>query len=247
MLEKNKKSNFSWILGIGGSVIVIVYTLMKFFKYFQMLIYAKYFGFDKILLDSSSINLTVGYIGIVLFVFIFYFGLVLYKSSLGPINTKNKIKFLVVYFFILGLVGWFTNLDLGLSSFIALFLYLGFIITSMLIADKETSTDDIIDDLKYIQSKSYFYFLLIPLAFILFALVIYNSFDYFSINQKKLQFTIYEDTNKVIVYATTDYYLLYDYEIENHILKINKNHYIKVTSDGLTVYYKDYDRLKVEE
>jgi len=117
----------------------------------------------------------------------------------------------------------------------------------MLIADKETSTDDIIDDLKYIQSKSYFYFLLIPLAFILFALVIYNSFDYFSINQKKLQFTIYEDTNKVIVYATTDYYLLYDYEIENHILKINKNHYIKVTSDGLTVYYKDYDRLKVEE
>lgn len=226
------QNNYGWIVAIITGLTVVIAFILRFIKYMYSSYYFSYYGLSYELFNDNDLNFLYNFEFSILVLLCFISLIYCYMQLFNVKKIKtNHITILSNIFLILisnTLVVASTDIKLLLWQFIldvVLLIIIEVVISLIwLKLDKNDRNRTYgISDLPNILKIIPFYLLLLIFLFLIsYSLNITTNKSYRII-----------DSDKVIVYTTTDYYLVLDCEIKDNKLTIYKGKQEKISNESV--------------
>ena len=239
------QKNYGWIVALVTGFTVISSFILRFIKYLYSTFYFDYFGLTYSLFDSSELNFLYNFGFSILLLLCFASLLYCFIQLLNIRKWNIKIGtiisniLLIVFCNTILVIAANTNflfyqiilnvLILIVIEFITIFIFLKIIKKK---DSRKTSKLEVLNFLKILP----FYLVFLVVIFIV-------SYGYGVLSNKSYRII---NNDKVIVYTTTDYYLLLDAEIKGNDLIIYKGTQSKINNENIESKLIEFDSVKLK-
>ena len=237
------QKNYGWIATITTGLAVAISFILRFIKYFYSSYYFNYYGLSYELFNNDELNFLYNFGFSILLLLCYasltycYIELFNMKKIMVKTILLNTFLILISNLFIIYSINVKCSIGQVIVDLIALivfetFVTMIFLKTNKKEKSKENNTGNLLNDLKIIP----FYLILLIFVFLLnFGLQIKNNKTYRIISD-----------DKVIVYSTTDYYLVLDCKIKDKNLTIFKGKQTKINNENETSRLIDFDEVNLK-
>lgn len=226
------QNNYGWIVAIITGLTVVIAFILRFIKYMYSSYYFSYYGLSYELFNNNDLNFLYNFefsiLVLLCFISLIYCYMQLFnvkKIKTNPITILSNIflilisNTLVVASTDIKLLLWQFILDVILLIIIEVVISLIWLKLDKNDRNKTYGISNLPNILKIIP----FYLLLLIFLFLIsYSLNITTNKSYRII-----------DSDKVIVYTTTDYYLVLDCEIKDNKLTIYKGKQEKISNENV--------------
>lgn len=239
------QKNYGWIVAILTGFTVITSFILRFIKYLYSTFYFNYFGLTYSLFDSSELNFLYNYGFSILLLLCFsslsycFIQLLSIRKWNIKIGTVISNILLIVFCNTIFVIAANTNflfyqiildvLILIAIEFISIFVFSKI---SKKKDSKETTKLDVLNCLK-----------ILPFYLVLLVIVFITSYGYGVLSNKSYRIV---NNDKVIVYTTTNYYLLLDAEITGNDLIIYRGTQSKIDNENIESKLVEFDSVIVK-
>lgn len=247
---KNEKftfiqKNYGWIIAAISGISICASFILRYIKYIYSTLYFNYYGISYELFNSDEISSIYNFIISIILILCFYSLIYCFKQIYDFIIKRNKnniSNFIFNIFLILisnSLITFSSLVQINFwnTFFFSIILFMIEIIIMLVfkvIICKENKQDNTIKSMiNYIK--------IIP--FYLFLLILLFSYTHINSLYKIKSYRIISD-DKVVVYTTSDYYVILDCDIKNNELIIYKGTQTKIDNENVETKLKYFDKVK---
>ncbi len=241
------QKNYGWITAFTTIFAAIVSGALKAVNYLKSSLYFSYYGLTYELYDKNQIGFTHNFILSVLIALCFYsliycFEQIIHakKLKISYLGITINVILILIFNFIISYL-FFYQFGIKYIIFTMFILIIGELISDIVLhmAIKKSMG---FSDKNQVDVELKNYVKLLP--FMLFVIVMLVMFLYTLSIKENNVYRVVED-DKVIVYATSDYYLLLDCEIGENNIVIYKGTQEKVPNNNVKSSLKRFETVKV--
>lgn len=239
------QKNYAWMVAAITGISVVITFILRFIKYIYSSYYFSYYGLSYELFNSNELGFLYNF-GFSILILLCYASLMYCYVQLFNIKKmKVKLKTILCNIFLILISNIIivasTNVKYSIWQYILN--VVGLIIVEIIASivflkmdKKEKSKENDLYDLKNSLKILPFYLFLLIFNFLLsYSSEIILNKSYRIIN-----------SDKVIVYTTSDYYLVLDCEINDNKLTIYKGKQTKVSNENVVSKLIDFDEVKLK-
>ncbi len=239
------QKNYGWIVaGITGFTIGISFIL-RFIKYMYSVFYFSYYGLSYGLFNDNELNILYNFAFSILTLFCFGSLLFCYIQLFNFKKKKIELRTVILNIFLIlisnTIIVAATNTKYSLSQFIinVILLIIIEIIMALVFIKKQNKENNrknnLNDFVNLLKIVPFYLFLLLFIYLLSYGIEIKMNKEYRIINN-----------DKVIIYATNDYYLTLDCEIKNNELIIYKGKQTKINNENVISELISFDEIKLK-
>ena len=237
------QNNYGWVVAVITGLTVAISIILRFIKYMYSSYYFSYYGLSYELYNHNELNFLYNF-GFSILVLLCYASLTycyIQLFNMKKINAKTILFNIVLILISNVFVVYSISVKYSIWQFIINLVVL--IVFEVLITkifwrtiEKEKRNENNKSDL--LNRLKIFPFYLILLIFMLL-------FNYSSQIKNNKSYRIIND-DKVIVYATSDYYLILDCEIRDKKIKIYKGKQTKIKNEKVVSELIHFDEVNLK-
>lgn len=250
---KNEKftfiqKNYGWIIAAISGMSICLSFILRYIKYIHSSLYFNHYGISYELFNSEEIGYLYSFILSIILIMCFYSLIYCFKQIYDFMKKRNKNDIGNFIFNIILII--ISNTLITFSSisqikfwnvvFFAIILFVIEIIMMLVfkvtIYKKSKQEDTIKSIINYIK--------VIP--FYLFLIILLFSYVYIKSLNKINTYRIIND-DKVIVYTTSNYYVILDCDIKNDELIIYKGSQMKINNENIETKLMDFNKVKLRQ
>ena len=237
------RENYAWVIAILSLMGIIGSYIFKFHEYIVSFQYFSYFGIDHSLYSYYDNNFLYNIIFSLILIFAVVSTFYCFKQIRDNIKKRKIIKFEnifnVLWIFLSNFFVVFT-VDTSIFSFSFLFLILTLFILECLWSKV------IFKEIKDDQKKDYKIVDLFKIApIIILTIILFYSLNTVIVLTSRKEYRIIND-NKVIVYATIDYYITLDCYIKDNEITINRGSQEKIGSNNVKSQLIKFNKVNIK-
>lgn len=242
---KFMQKNYGWIVAVITGISVVTSFILRFIKYMYSIYYFSYYGLSYELFNSNELGFLYNFGFSILVLLCFGSLMYCYIQLFNVKKMKLKLKTILCNIFLILISNIIivasTNVEYSIWQYILN--VIGLIIVEIIASivflkmdKKEKSKENDLYDFKNSLKILPFYLFLLIFTFILsYSSEIILNNSYRIIN-----------SDKVIAYTTSDYYLTLDCEIKDNKLTIYKGKQAKISNENIISELINFDEVNLK-
>ena len=240
------QKNYGWIVALFTGISICLSFVLRLLKYIYAKLYFNYYGISFGLFNMEELDVLYSFCISILLILCFYSLMYCFKEIYDAIRNKNFSKKILidVFLIIISNIVISFSFNVKISFFQALIFNILLVFTEILslflfikINKREKFSEFFYEDyLSYLKVFP-FYFLLLIILF---------SASYLSSIISNKSYNVIDDS-KVIVYTTSDYYVVVDANLKDDELIIYRGHQTKISNENVSSKLMEFEDVKVLE
>ena len=242
---KFMQKNYGWIVAVITGISVVTSFILRFIKYMYSSFYFSYYGLSYELFNSSELSFLYNFGFSILILLCFLSLMYCYIQLFNIKKMKVKVKTILCNILLILI----SNIIIVTSTNVKYLIWqyilnvIGLIIVEIIasvvflkMAKKDKNKENNLNDFKNSLKILPFYIFLLIFTFLLcYSSEIILNKSYRIIN-----------SDKVIVYTTSDYYLTLDCEIKDNKLTIYKGKQAKINNENIVSELINFDEVNLK-
>ncbi len=240
---KFMQKNYGWIVAVITSISVVTSFILRFIKYMYSIYYFSYYGLSYELFNSNELGFLYNF-GFSILVLLCFGSLMYCYMQLFNIK-KMKLKTILCNIFLILISNIIivasTNVKYSIWQYILN--VIGLIIVEIIASIVFFKMDKKERNKTYEENNLPNVLKIIPFYLIM---LIFSFLTSYGLNIAMNKSYRIIDNNKVIAYATNDYYLVLDCEIKDNKLTIYKGKQAKINNENIVSELVDFDEVNLK-
>lgn len=240
---KFMQKNYGWIVAAITGISVVTSFILRFIKYIYSNFYFSYYGISYELFNIDELDLLYSFGFSVLFLLCFASLIYCYIQLFNVKKMKLKTILCNIFLILISNIIIVASTNVKYSIWQYILNVIGLIIVEIIASivflkmdKKEKSKENDLYDFKNSLKILPFYIFLLIFTFIL-------SYSFEIILNKSYRII---NSDKVIVYTTSDYYLTLDCEIKDNKLTIYKGKQAKINNENIVSELINFDEVNLK-
>ena len=240
---KFMQKNYGWIVAVITGISVVTSFILRFIKYMYSIYYFSYYGLSYELFNSNELGFLYNF-GFSILVLLCFGSLMYCYIQLFNIK-KMKLKTILcnIFLILISNIIIVASTNVKYSIWQCILNVIGLIIVEIIASTVFSKMDKKGRNKTYEENNLPNVLKIIPFYLIL---LIFSFLTSYGLNIAMNKSYRIIDNNKVIAYATNDYYLTLDCEIKDNKLTIYKGKQTKINNENIVSELINFDEVNLK-
>ena len=240
---KFMQKNYGWIVAVITGISVVTSFILRFIKYMYSIYYFSYYGLSYELFNSNELGFLYNF-GFSILVLLCFGSLMYCYIQLFNIK-KMKLKTILcnIFLILISNIIIVASTNVKYSIWQCILNVIGLIIVEIIASTVFSKMDKKGRNKTYEENNLPNVLKIIPFYLIL---LIFSFLTSYGLNIAMNKSYRIIDNNKVIAYATNDYYLVLDCEIKDNKLTIYKGKQAKINNENIVSELINFDEVNLK-